>query len=312
MNQFNKEIVSASVSIIIVAFIGSIMGIFARSLAPHMGVWEQVMLRTFAGSVIILLVCAPHIRLKKIGSVSKSELFLTVARAISMYVIAIPLGTYAFSEGQYATTSIIMALPTTALVSILLFKEKAYARELRWVGLAFVGVCLIFYQKGHGEIDFSNMKANVAALLACFAISWAILARKWHTPTLNNFELTFIMMLSASIIQLIIILFRTPASLLEIDYSFSVIAVIVSAGIANILFLLLSNYGFKKTPGILANNLMALQPVFGVIMAVAIYKESLNLWVLSGGGLILISVFALVWEKYNSAAKSKPLQTSKG
>lgn len=249
------------------AFIGSIMGVFARELATGLTVVEQVALRSLMGAVVLLTVCWRVIDLDKFRTAPRSDLSLTAARAVAMFIIAISLGTVAFVEGNYASAAVIMALPTPAVLSVMMFRERMSVRDGMFVTLAFVGAALtILAGSGAGAaIGLTLDWPMLCALLATLFMSWGILARKRQSPHLTNYETTFFMLLVAGIVMAISAAVWCLWTERVPGFTPYLLGIGLIAGLANIGFLLGSNYAIPQLRGIVTNNLLALQPVFGIM-----------------------------------------------
>ena len=295
-------------ALIVTAFIGSIMGIFARELSHALNVVEQVALRSFMGTIVLLCLCWRAIDFVKFRRIPKQDLTLTITRSVAMFVIAISLGTVAFVQGNYASAAVIMALPTLALLSRFMFGEAISGRETFFVMLAFLGAALTILA-GSG-LSLSLDWPLLCALFATVFMSFGILARKWQSPFLNNYETTFIMLLTATICTTVISFAwclwtgRVPQLTLYL------IGVGVVAGLANIGFLMLTNFAIPQLKGVVTNNLLALQPLFGTSVGFVFFGEGLTAASLVGGLLILLSVVAIENPKLLSKKKANTSATT--
>ncbi|HDS11336.1 MAG TPA: hypothetical protein ENN77_00340, partial [Candidatus Wirthbacteria bacterium] len=73
---------------------------------------------------------------------------------------------------------------------------------------------------------------------------------------------------------------------------------LIFVGLAGLTFILinyLNNYGFDQLEAVIANNLMALSAVFGLILSIFLYHEYPNLQNLVGGLLVIVSA---IWINY--------------
>ncbi|MEF2072718.1 DMT family transporter [Consotaella aegiceratis] len=277
------------------AFIGAIMGVFARELAQGLTVVEQVALRSLLGAAVLLCICWRVIDLGKIRTAPRQDLYLTTARAVAMFVVAISLGTIAFVEGNYASVAIVMALPTPAVLSIVMFGERMSVRDSMFVALAFTGAALtILAGTGLGTgIGLTLDGPLLCALVATLFMSWGILSRKWQSPHLTNYETTFLMLLVAGLVMAIaaagwcLWTGRVPG------LSLYLLGVGTVAGLANIGFLLATNYAIPQLRGVVTNNLLALQPVFGAVVGVIMFGEVPTAFGLVGCLFILVAVLAI-------------------
>lgn len=277
------------------AFIGSIMGVFARELATGLNVVEQVALRSLMGALVLLCVCWRSIRPSKYFSAPNADLILTAMRSVAMFVFAISLGTVAFVHGNYASAAVIMALPTPAVLSVLMFGEKLSVFEGMFVVLAFVGAALTILG-GSGLTVALGLSLDwplLCALLATLFMSWGILSRKHQTDYLTSYETTFLMLLIAGLIMAAssfvwsIWTDRTPI------LSPYLVGVGLLAGVANIGFLLGTHYAIPRLKGVVTNNILALQPVFGTVVGFFLFGESPTNLAVVGSVLILISVLMI-------------------
>jgi drug/metabolite transporter (DMT)-like permease len=285
------------------AFIGSIMGMFARELATELNVAEQVFLRSLCGSLVLFVVCRRRIDLSKYRSAPPSDLALGAFRAISIYVIAISLGTLAFVNGKYGPVAIVMALPMTAILSSLVFRERISPREAMLVALAFAGAAITIYggRGGGFELEWPL----ICALFASVFISFGMLAQKKQSSHLGNFEITFFMLCVATVVMAAasgIYIVRAGEFPTVSPY---VLAVGVVSGVANIGFLLTSNYGMPRVRGVVANNILAMQPVFATVVGVLVYGEILDAAEVLGGIMILAAVALIARERAGSRSRAR-------
>lgn len=69
--------------------------------------------------------------------------------------------------------------------------------------------------------------------------------------------------------------------------------VILVAGLFNVVNLFLTNYGFQKVNAVLASNILMLEVVFAVGLAIFLYQEIPTLKELFGGFLIVASAYQM-------------------
>lgn len=204
---------------------------------------------------------------------------------MSIYVLAISLSTFAFVHGKYGLAAVMLALPTTAVLSILVFGERADRVEMGWVALAFLGVAVAL-----GAVKAGPQPAALpiaCAALATVFMSFGLLGQKRQGSHLNNVEVTALMLLSAGLVLLPIVLGHALWTGNMPRLSTYGLGVGVGAGLANVVFLLASNYGMPRLPGLVANNVLALQPVFGVAVGLWVYGEALT--AAEGAGCLLVA-----------------------
>ena len=68
---------------------------------------------------------------------------------------------------------------------------------------------------------------------------------------------------------------------------------LLCAGAFNVVNNFLSSYGFQYIPAILASNLLTLQPLFALVISMALYGEMPVIKELAGGAIIIASALAM-------------------
>lgn len=286
MGNFQKGVLA----LVLMNFFGASMGVFARYLHEGMSLFQQVGFRIFAGFLFSCLIFYKHIDLRKLQEIKLNQWALLILRGFAIYLIGISFGTVAYINGKYSNISFIMAFPMTAILGTLIFKDKLSVKKFLYILMAFLGVVLIVVR------DFSQIfswdKMSLYAILAVTFVSLGNLLRKWHTDLLNDKEISmFILFIST------ILLFITSVSMGEritnIKWTPLLILVVIGAGIFNALYSYLANYGFKHIDTLLANNILALQSIYGVLISWILYHENPSLKECIGGVLIILSIILL-------------------
>lgn len=272
-------------------FIGAIMGIFARQLDTELNVAEQVALRSFMGGVILYLICFWKINVRKFFCAPKKDIKLTILRSLCMFVAAISLGTIAFVNGNYTTVAVIMALPVPAFLASAMFGEQISTWEKLLVTLAFIGAVLVI--SARSGLSFNLEWPLVCAVFATCLMTFGVMSRKWQSPFLNSYETNFMMLMVSAFVMGSVSIFWIIWTGNRPDLSSHVLMIGSLAGAANIGFLLLTHYGIAYLKGVVINNLFALQPLFGAMIGLFIFDESLNAVEWFGCILILISMILI-------------------
>lgn len=268
----------------------SIMGVFARELDRYTDLMTQIFLRGLLGTLLLALFCYQFVDFKKFRDLERHEVRNLCARAIAMFVIGVALGSYAFIHGNYITATLVLALPTTAIISRVIYRESMSPATSSCVCLSFIGALIIILQKPQA---LAPDWALVCALIAALSMSWGILAARRQSTKLTNIEATLFMMTVATALcgclslASIFVMGQVPRT--------SPDALILSAlgGVSAVTFILMSDYAAPKLHGAAINNILALQPFFGAIVGYTIYDDGLSVYDLLGGGLIMTSTFLL-------------------
>jgi drug/metabolite transporter (DMT)-like permease len=140
---------------------------------------------------------------------------------------------------------------------------------------------------------FSWGAGELMALASSFFLALSFVLRKKQNNTLNNQEMS-ILMFFISAVLLIVTSTLLGEQLPPIStWTTPLFLIVVGAGLNNIAYMFLTNYGFQKIEAILANNLLILTPVFATLLGFIFYKEfpSMKEWI--GGALILVSAYLM-------------------
>jgi len=177
-----------------------------------------------------------------------------------------------------------------AILGFLVLKEQFTTKKLLLVIVSFLGVVSISVK------DFSNIfvfgRGELFALASTFFFSLGLILRKWHLRILNDKEIaTFILFIATLLIFVTSIIKNEglPFGVWRLD----VILVLLAGGLLSAGVSFLMNYGLSRIGAVLANNIIALYPVFAAFLALIFYKEIPIFRELIGGILIITSAILL-------------------
>lgn len=283
----NEEYKKGILSLVILNIVGACMGIFARILGNELLLFQQVAFRLFAALIMMNVLFYRNIDYQKIKRISARDWLFIVIRSIFMYLLGITLGTIAFIDGKYGNISFIMAFPMTAVLGIIILKEKINLKQGLLVFLSFVGVALISVN------DPSNIflwdRSSILAFAGTTFIALSHILRKYHTNLLNDKEITALMLFISTLL-VFLTSFIIGEDISNINWNTNLVIVIVFAGLFNGIFVLMANYGFSRVDSILANNILATQSIFGLAIGVILYREMIGVKEIVGGTLIISSI----------------------
>ena len=169
----------------------------------------------------------------------------------------------------------------TALLAVVVLKEKIYREQVIAIAATLVGLVLLFADKlGPGALW-----GNLAALASGLAFSLMFLftrMQKDGTPLQSLMLSHFI----TAVVALGVATFQPlPA------WSTGSVAAIVALGVGQIgLAAVFFSYGIRRVSAVTANLLAVIEPVFNPVWVFLLLGESPTGWTLAGGGLILASV----------------------
>jgi drug/metabolite transporter (DMT)-like permease len=274
-------------SIFAFAMIGASMGIFARMLGGELALFQQVAFRLLAAVIIVAVIFNKDINYKKILKIPSRDWLVLIARSSFMYLFGVTATTVAFIQGNYGNVSFVLALPMTAILGIIILKEKINIQKGFLVFLSFVGVAVISVS------DLSDIliweQSSLFALMGTSCIALSHILRRFQTGVLNDKEIAFLM-LGISTVLVFVASFIFGEEFSGINWQMSLILILIVAGLFNGLLMLTANYGFSKVSPIIANNILATQSIAGLMIGVILYQEVVSLREIVGGGLIIVSI----------------------
>jgi drug/metabolite transporter (DMT)-like permease len=285
MNNKQKGILA----LIGLAFTYASFGFFTRYLSLSFGFFQQLYLRIFAGLIIGFLIFSKDIDFSKLKKITFNEWLLLIFRGASYYLLGAALFNKAVLLTKISTVAFIGSIPMTAILGFLILKEKISPQKIIFITLSFIGVIIISIKNFS---DFSFGQGELFALMSCFFAALSIVFRKYQTKLLNNVEITQALLFFAFI-------FIFTASLLAKEglpvsnWNGSVFLIILLSGLANVLMIFFTNYGFEHVKTSIASNILTLEMVFAVIIGFMIYREVPGVKEIIGGALIVFSVIQM-------------------
>jgi len=284
----------------------SSLGVYIRILGDYFPTLQQVYLRVSVAAILVGIFGARQIGWRTLFSrLTVSDWLLIIVRTTFLYLLGVGLVTVAFIGGEYSTVSLLKALPFTAIFGFLVFQEKITGPKILFMLLAFFGAFLLLVPDLQQSIRVGSLVLGVNELLAllsaaCIAFSHA--ARKWQHAKINNWESTFLMFVTCMPLLIVasLLLGEGTPGLEQITNPQALFAVGMS-GLLNAIGLVVINYALGNIDIVLANNIFALQPVFGVLVGVFYYREITTVWDIIGGVIIVGSLLGM-----NQASRSKP------
>ena len=287
MKLSNKQ--KGILALIGLAFTYASFGFFTRYLSLSFGFFQQLYLRILAGLFIGFLIFGKNFNFAKLKKITSREWLLLIFRAATYYLLGAALFNKAVLLTKISTVAFIGSIPMTAILGFLILKEKITFKKILFITLSFIGVTIISIN------NFSNFywgTGEILALLSCFFASLSIVYRKYQTKLLNNVEITQIQLFFAFIFILIASLL-TKEGLPVNNWGINVFLVILLSGLANVLMIFFTNFGFEHVKTSIASNILTLEMFFAVLIGLLIYKEVPGFKEIIGGALILFSVIQM-------------------
>ena len=253
MTEKNKGVLA----LLGLALVWSMLALLPRYLATSFALFQQIYLRFIFGFTFTALIFYRRINYRKILTSSGRDLLPIIFRSISYYLLGVSLFTWAILNTKISNVSFIGALPFTAILGFILFKEKLTLSKFILVLAAFAGAVLLSV-KDWSQIFSSFGWGELAALVSAGFISLGMLVRKWETKRLNTVEASIVVIFIAALLLFITSL-ATGEGLPLSDWNRGVIAALVLAGLLNVAVVVLVTYGFSRVKAVLSSNLLQLE-----------------------------------------------------
>lgn len=240
-------------ALIILSLVTASMGLFARALSVQFTILQQVYLRITVAFFLGLLIFHDDLHLQKLKKISGKEWLLLFTRSTLSYLLGVTIFSQAVNLTKISNTSFISAMPFAAIFGFFFFNEKLTTKKLCYILLGFIGVLLVAVK------DYSHLfnwgSGEVLALVSSFCLALSKISRKWQSDLLNNKEMAVIMFFISSVLIAATSVFLNEHLIAPQHWPLHIYFVLLGAGLFNVAFLFLVNYGFEKIEASLTNNL---------------------------------------------------------
>src|SRR3989344_8102830 len=107
-----------------IAFLWALLSLLPRYLSTSFALFQQIYLRFIFGSLFILAFFRNKISFTKMFSLGRRDFLPIFGRAFIYYLLGVSLFTQAIIITKISNVSFIGAVPMTAILGFILFKEK--------------------------------------------------------------------------------------------------------------------------------------------------------------------------------------------
>ena len=258
------------------------LGSFARASAEYVPITEVVLFR----SLITLPFLGAYLVLTGRPLMCRGKLLLIV-RSLTGF-ISLCLGFYAITKLPFVGQAILAktSVVFTALLGMVLLKERVSVRFVCCVLVAFIGAALVL--KPDGRMWNIGGLAVVASGLTV-ALT-AISTRKLH-ETDHATTIVFGFALWSCIFSVLFFgreVVTPPAA---------AVLPLLSMGLCGMVGQLLFTWAFKHAAASFVQSCSFADVLMSLIVSTVVWKESATFWDLLGGALIIAAGIGLVWEK---------------
>ena len=276
-----KKIMNPRLMLIASMTIFGTLGIFVRNIPVSSG--ELALYRAVLAALLIavfLLLTKQRIPFANI----KKEVPLLLASGVAMGINWILLfETYKYTTVSVATLSYYFAPVIVTVVCPVLFKEKLTGKQIICFIMSTLGLVLI---TGIGDIGSGNDFVGILFGLGAAVFYATVILLNKFIKNVEGIHRTFLQFLSAIVILVPYVIMTsgvTLGNLNGIGWVNLLIVGLIHTGVTYCMYF----SSLKELPGQKAAILSYIDPLVAVMISVTILGESMTLWQMIGGILIL-------------------------
>lgn len=276
-----KKIINPRLMLIAAMTIFGTLGLFVRNIPVSSG--ELALYRAVLAALLIgifLLVTKQKIPFSNI----KKEVPLLLASGIAMGINWILLfEAYKYTTVSIATLSYYFAPVIVTVVCPILFKEKLTSKQIICFVMSTLGLVLI---TGVGDVGGSNGFIGILFGLGAAVFYATVILLNKFIKNVQGIHRTFLQFLSAIVVLAPYVILSsgvTLGNLNSVGWVNLLIVGLIHTGISYCLYF----PSLKELPGQKAAILSYIDPLVAVLISVTILGETMNVWQVVGGILIL-------------------------
>ncbi len=276
-----KKLMNPRVMLIISMAVFGTLGPFVRNIAVSSG--ELALYRAVMAAALIgffLLVTGQKIPFREIKKEVPLLLFSGMAMGINWILL---FEAYKYTTVSVATLSYYFAPVIVTVVCPFLFKEKLTAKQIICFVMSTVGLVMITGIGGAGT--GSDFKGILFGLGAAMFYATVILLNKF-IRNVEGIHRTFLQFIAAIIILVPYVAFTGGFTLESLDVKGWINLLIVGLVHTGVTYCLYFS-SLKELPGQKAAILSYIDPLVAVVISVTVLGESMTIWQVAGGILIL-------------------------
>lgn len=257
------------------------LGIFTRNIAVSSG--ELALYRAILAALLIFVYL--KIRGEKIDYKSiKKELVLLILSGVAMGINWILLfEAYKYTTISLATLSYYFAPVIVTIVCPILFKEKLSIKEIICFLMSTLGLVMI---TGIGDFGNNNNTLGILYGLGAAVFYATVILINKFIKNVEGIHRTFLQFLSAIVTLLPYVLLTSGITVLSLNATGWINLLIVGLIHTGITYCMYFS-SLKELPGQKAAILSYIDPLVAVLISVFVLGESITLWQIVGGVLIL-------------------------
>lgn len=259
--------------------------LFLRVAAPEMGPIFLVEMRVASGLVVMLPMC---FLLGKWQEFRDNWLLIVIVGITNM---AIPFCFFALAALNMSAGLLSIMNATvpffTAIIGFVLWQKRLSMLAVAGMALGFMGVVVLVFDPAAIAAGNMSLLAAASALFACVLYGLALNLVSQKLATVSGLAITTGSLLISSLILLPLAIWQRPEQMPELPVWAAVIALgVICTGLAYMLFYrLIAHMGSEQA--IMTTYLV---PLFSILWGNVFLAESITLFMVMGGILVLLGV----------------------
>ncbi len=266
------------------------IAISSRFLSFYLTLFQQLYFSVALGFVFSLIIFPRTLTWQKLKNIPLKDILILFFRVVIGYLLAGALYRQAIVITKISNVTFIQSLPFAGIFGWLFFKEKFSFKKLVLLALAWFGAGLIAVKSFSSLFNFGT--GEIFSFLSAGLFSLSYVSRKWQTDYLNDKEITQILLGSSALCFFGLSLVKQEGlPFLGLNPVF--LTSLIFTGFFNTINIYLINFGFNQVKAVLASNILTLEAVFSLVLALFFFQELPNLKEFIGGAMIVLSVLMM-------------------
>ncbi len=276
----------ADLALVLTALIwGSAFPVSQYAIDSNMSTSLILLLRFSIASIILLILF-----FKKIKTITKKEFqYGIIAGAflfLGFYTQTIGLKYTTPSNNAFITAIYVIMVP---FITMFVFKKRPKTKFFFLPLITFLGVVILTYSPSSNVLlSKGDLLTLLCALFFALHISYlGIVSKK-----VDVIKMTFLQMITASILSLLFFVFYDKLVITNIDYTKGILSILYLGIFSTCLCFFIQTYAQSNTSPSKAAMILSTEALFGSLFSVILKIEPFTINLLIGGSLILLTIFA--------------------
>lgn len=276
----------ADLALVLTALIwGSAFPVSQYAIDSNMSTSLILLLRFSIASIILLILF-----FKKIKTITKKEFqYGIIAGAflfLGFYTQTIGLKYTTPSNNAFITAIYVIMVP---FITMFVFKKRPKTKFFFLPLITFLGVVILTYSPSSNVLlSKGDLLTLLCALFFALHISYlGIVSKK-----VDVIKMTFLQMITASVLSLLFFVFYDKLVITNIDYTKGILSILYLGIFSTCLCFFIQTYAQSNTSPSKAAMILSTEALFGSLFSVILKIEPFTINLLIGGSLILLTIFA--------------------